>query len=378
MNQVKVSFLQALAQQLSVIGQKKLTGKLSILEPPKSFYLHFVAGQLIHLEGLPHPYRTWKRATHSQPQENLPLSQEESWPGQVMARSIHDQLLTPTIAKQLLTLFIEESFFNLARLDVPKLQWVTQKPSFAPKVALNFPEMKTILIKTLQLHQQWNQAGLGKLDPNLSPQFVNPTPTSVLGGLGLYLQGEHTVWDLAQVTNKSLVVVTRSLVPLVQKKALTFKIINDLPLENIQVEVEVEVEEEVVVNSNNQKPARNPVDVTIACVDDSPIIGQALIKILQPFGYNVLSILDPIKGFSELIKSKPDLIFLDLIMPKANGYSICQKLRKTALFKDTPIVILSSRSSDLDRERAKKVGANDFLSKPPQSEQVMNIIAHYL
>jgi chemotaxis family two-component system response regulator PixG len=373
MNQVKVSFLQALAKQLSAIGQKKLTGKLSILEPPKSFYLHFIAGQLIHIEGLPHPYRTWKRATHSQPQENLPLSEEEPWPGQVMARSIHDQLLTPTIAKQLLVLFIEESFFNLARLDAPKLQWTAQKPSFAPKVALNFPEVKTILVKTLQLHQQWVQAGLGKLDPNLSPQFVNPTPTSVLGGLGLYLQGEHTVWDLAQVTNKSLVVVTRSLVPLVQKKALTFKGINDFPLENTSIEEEV-----VVVNSHNQKPTRNPVDITIACVDDSPIIGQALTQILQPFGYKVLSILDPIKGFSELIKSKPDLIFLDLIMPKANGYSICQKLRKTALFKDTPIVILSSRSSDLDRARAKKVGANDFLSKPPQSEQVMNIIAHYL
>ncbi|MEL6500545.1 MAG: response regulator, partial [Cyanobacteria bacterium J06623_1] len=75
---------------------------------------------------------------------------------------------------------------------------------------------------------------------------------------------------------------------------------------------------------------------------------------------------------------KPDLIFLDLVMPNTNGYEICSQLRKLSYFKQTPIVILTGNDGIVDRVRAKMVGSTDFLGKPAQPEQVLETIAKYI
>jgi len=79
-----------------------------------------------------------------------------------------------------------------------------------------------------------------------------------------------------------------------------------------------------------------------------------------------------------VLSTKPDLIFLDLIMPNANGYEICGQLRKLNFFKNTPIVILTGNDGIIDRVRSKMVGATDFLSKPIDSELVLETIRKYL
>jgi two-component system, chemotaxis family, response regulator PixG len=79
-----------------------------------------------------------------------------------------------------------------------------------------------------------------------------------------------------------------------------------------------------------------------------------------------------------LIAKKPQLIFLDLVMPNANGYEICSRLRKVAAFRDTPIVILTGNDGVIDRVRAKVVGATDFLTKPVQSDLVLDVAQKYL
>jgi chemotaxis family two-component system response regulator PixG len=75
---------------------------------------------------------------------------------------------------------------------------------------------------------------------------------------------------------------------------------------------------------------------------------------------------------------KPALIFLDLVMPNANGYEICGQLRKLSIFKETPIVILTGQDGIVDRVRAKLVGASDFLSKPVDATTVVNVIRKYV
>ncbi|NJM00580.1 MAG: response regulator, partial [Synechococcaceae cyanobacterium SM2_3_2] len=79
-----------------------------------------------------------------------------------------------------------------------------------------------------------------------------------------------------------------------------------------------------------------------------------------------------------LHKSKPVLIFLDLLMPHTNGYELCASLRRTTLFRDVPIIILTGQDGIVDRVRAKLVGASEFLSKPPDKARVESIIRKYL
>ncbi|NJO86238.1 MAG: response regulator [Synechococcaceae cyanobacterium RM1_1_27] len=79
----------------------------------------------------------------------------------------------------------------------------------------------------------------------------------------------------------------------------------------------------------------------IACIDDSPTVGKAMEFILTALGYEALVIMDPLNAITALHKSKPVLIFLDLLMPHTNGYELCASLRRTTLFRDVPIIILN-------------------------------------
>jgi two-component system, chemotaxis family, response regulator PixG len=116
----------------------------------------------------------------------------------------------------------------------------------------------------------------------------------------------------------------------------------------------------------------------VACIDDSPMIGEQIREILQPFGYEVKVITNPLQGIATLLQDKPDLIFLDLVMPNTNGYELCTFLRKTSAFQNLPIVILTGHDGVIDRMRAKMAGASDFMSKPPEGIKVLQMVEKHL
>ena len=79
-----------------------------------------------------------------------------------------------------------------------------------------------------------------------------------------------------------------------------------------------------------------------------------------------------------LLQHKPDAIFLDLVMPVANGYEICAQIRRISLFKNTPVIILTGNDGIVDRVRAKIVGATDFLPKPILAQKVLAALLKHL
>jgi two-component system, chemotaxis family, response regulator PixG len=85
-----------------------------------------------------------------------------------------------------------------------------------------------------------------------------------------------------------------------------------------------------------------------------------------------------VRNYYCLIQNKPDLIFLDLIMPAINGYEICERIRKTSLLENVPVIILSSRDGSFEHKRAKLSGANGFLGKPIRSSSVVEILDKYI
>jgi two-component system, chemotaxis family, response regulator PixG len=96
-------------------------------------------------------------------------------------------------------------------------------------------------------------------------------------------------------------------------------------------------------------------------------------RIFRGAGYSYLGIQDSLRAVPQLLIHKPALIFLDLVMPSTNGYEVCSQLRKTSVFKETPIVILTGNDGIVDRVRAKVVGATDFLGKPVDGETVLAV-----
>jgi len=102
----------------------------------------------------------------------------------------------------------------------------------------------------------------------------------------------------------------------------------------------------------------------VLVVDDEPHIRRVLEAILRKEGFDVLVAIDGSQGLEELDAEHVDLVILDLMMPGANGLEILSKIRSRPERPDTPVIILTAKGQDTDRDAAFAGGANDFLTKP--------------
>jgi len=102
----------------------------------------------------------------------------------------------------------------------------------------------------------------------------------------------------------------------------------------------------------------------ILVVDDEPHLIRSLTFILGKEGYEIDMAGDGEEALKKIRLNKPDLIFLDIMMPKKNGYEVCETIRNDPGLKDIYIIMLSAKGWDIDREKALEVGANEFMSKP--------------
>lgn len=116
----------------------------------------------------------------------------------------------------------------------------------------------------------------------------------------------------------------------------------------------------------------------IVYVEDSELDCQIMEDILQKASYGFLSVKDSMQALPLLLQHKPDAIFLDLVMPVANGYEICAQIRRISIFKNTPVIILTGNDGIVDRVRAKIVGATDFLPKPILAQKVLAALLKHL
>jgi DNA-binding response OmpR family regulator len=99
-------------------------------------------------------------------------------------------------------------------------------------------------------------------------------------------------------------------------------------------------------------------------VDDEPHVVRTLTFVLKKEGYDVSSAGDGEEAISKVRESKPNLMFLDVMMPKKNGYEVCQELKSDSGLMDIHIVMLSAKGQESDKEKALTLGADEFMTKP--------------
>src|SRR5580765_6489659 len=100
----------------------------------------------------------------------------------------------------------------------------------------------------------------------------------------------------------------------------------------------------------------------ILVVEDEPAILRGLADNLRFESYEVLTAADGESGYAALKEHKPDLIILDLMLPKMSGYDVCRKARAEGIV--TPILMLTARGEEMDRVAGLDLGADDYLTKP--------------
>lgn len=344
-----------------------------------SWKLYFYSGRLVYATGGKHPVRRWYRAfkRHGQPLNQDWLRQlsipGDYWEVDYINQAVQQEKITLSQAKSIVHSVISEVMFALVNQPLRSPQWTANRLVAQQTTFLSVEQM---LNQAHRQQQQCRQASLGltiapQQIPDLSPvlrdarALQQKISTKAYESLLCWLQGNSTLWDLSIQTRRPIAGILKLLLPLAQQGIIELMPIPDLAAPY----------QPPSPASTQTKPLPKGL---IACIDDSPVVCKTMAQILQPMGYEVLPVIEPLQQISTLLKHKPDLIFLDLMMPHVNGYELCHFLRKTSTFQDTPIVILTGRDGMIDRVRTKMAGSSDFLAKPPDARKVAQIVQKHL
>ena len=113
-------------------------------------------------------------------------------------------------------------------------------------------------------------------------------------------------------------------------------------------------------------------------VDDSITVRRVMERFLERNGMRVVTAKDGLDGISVLRDHRPDIILLDIEMPRMDGYEFATHVRNDERISDVPIIMITSRVGDKHRARAIEIGVNDYLGKPYQEVQLLEAIARLL
>ncbi len=117
---------------------------------------------------------------------------------------------------------------------------------------------------------------------------------------------------------------------------------------------------------------------TILVADDEPSILLSLQVLLQKAGFVVRVARDGEEAIFALEESTPSLILLDAMMPKRDGFDVCQTIRANPAYKDLPIIMLTAKSRDVEREKGMALGATDYITKPFSTRDLVSTVRKYL
>ena len=371
----------------ATLKQLKFSGQLIFTEPKGNkwvFYLH--SGFIVYVTGGVHPIRQWIRHLNTQfphlftPKSKFnwksdlatinPQNAKISWHYELLSLWIQQQKITRDQATKMIWSVIVEGLFDVNQATQVSYELKQSQSPLPTSIAIVLIDGNQVVAEVERQWRAWQEARLAQFYPNQAPVIRQPeqlqqnTSTHVLQMLEQLLEGQPTLRELSIRMKRDVLTVIRSLLPYFQSGLVELVNVPDTP-------------SPVNIDSNNKsEQERKPL---IACVDDSPLVCQSMEKLLVASGYRFVGINEPLRAFGALLALKPDLIFLDLMMPNTNGYEICDKLRRIPTFRNTPIIILTGNDGVVDRVRAKIVGATDFLSKAKvDAETVLGVLHKHL
>ena len=115
----------------------------------------------------------------------------------------------------------------------------------------------------------------------------------------------------------------------------------------------------------------------ILVVDDDPVIVKLLQNILSAEDFQVIAASDGLDAMTQVKEHKPDLIVLDIMMPKINGYDVCRNLKFDSPYKDIPIILLTARDREIDPRIGRMIGV-DYMRKPVDRRALLSRIKQVL
>lgn len=115
----------------------------------------------------------------------------------------------------------------------------------------------------------------------------------------------------------------------------------------------------------------------VMVIDDSKTIRRTAENLLKKAGCEVLTAVDGFEALSKIVDDEPDVIFVDIMMPRLDGYQTCALIKNNTKFKDTPVIMLSSKDGLFDKARGRIVGSQQYLTKPFTRDELLGAVKRH-
>jgi twitching motility two-component system response regulator PilG len=274
------------------------------------------------------------------------------------------RLIQPEQARELLETMIRETLFELLGLHQGTFIFEMGEP-LTP--ALMAWEPLPLVAAVAPQVQEWKQFYPQLRSPDQCPVIVNAAalqqslPAATANALIEYAAQGLSLRQLAHALNRDLLTVAKAISPCIQRGWITLT-----PWPPVAAPVAAPMT--AVAASGGR----------IVCIDDAVTIGELIVGMLAPRGYQVTPINDPVTALSQVFGLQPQLILCDITMPQLDGYELCAMLRQSTQFHQTPIIMLTGKDGFIDRVRAKMVGATNYLAKPFGEDELVMLLEQYL
>jgi len=117
--------------------------------------------------------------------------------------------------------------------------------------------------------------------------------------------------------------------------------------------------------------------VKVMVIDDSKTIRRTAESLLKKAGCEVMTAIDGFEALAMIADHHPDVIFVDIMMPRLDGYQTCALIKHNEVYKDIPVIMLSSKDGLFDRARGRIVGSEQYLTKPFTKDELLGAIRRY-
>jgi twitching motility two-component system response regulator PilG len=117
--------------------------------------------------------------------------------------------------------------------------------------------------------------------------------------------------------------------------------------------------------------------VKVLVIDDSNTIRRSAEVFLSQAGYDVILAEDGFSALTKITEHRPDIIFVDVMMPRLDGYQACALIKRSAKFRSTPVIMLSSKDGAFDRARGRLVGSDEYLTKPFTRDDLLRAVREH-
>jgi twitching motility two-component system response regulator PilG len=278
---------------------------------------------------------------------------------------LENHVLTPAQGRTILQSMIRETLFDL--LSIHHGSFIFELgPALAPQ--LMTLEIRPLVTKIIQQVQEWKQFHPHIQSPEQCPVITDAAklrqalPLNTFKILAHWADGKTSIRRMARFLNREILPVARAIYPYVQQGWIQL----------------------VHATSGSNMGGREiPLfpetgSKSIVFIDDGIATCKAVEYTLKQHGYAVAAISNPVKALGLLFQIKPDMILCDIAMPELDGYEICAMLRRSTAFRQTPIVMLTSKDGFIDRVKARMVGATDYLTKPFGDSELLTLVEKYV